>query len=141
MITPRFQYVVQLLLHMFYNILTQYQYIRLFLCSHVRPDRPFNSTYQRLHQVTFVNKFKGHIFYRLLILVEHRIKQHRFKINISLVDGHRLELQFDRTVLYRNTRIDLFDQRHFQIKSRTKNAAELSEDSNYAYSALFYGHK
>ena len=71
MVSPGFQYLIELLLHMLHNIASQRQYICLSFGSNIGTDRTLDGADQSLHQVFFVNKFEGNVFNGLFGLVQH----------------------------------------------------------------------
>ncbi|MNV93105.1 hypothetical protein D3C71_1877550 [compost metagenome] len=114
MISPAFQYLINLVFYMINNFITLGQNVGLTLRRHIRPDRPLDCTYQGLHQVSLVDKFKSYILDGFLVVIKHRIKQHCLKINVCLVLCYRLERKFNRAVLNRNSGMNIFNQGNLQ---------------------------
>jgi len=100
MITPFFQGVIQLFLYLQHDFRSQGKNLGLLFSSYKTANRTLNGSHERGGKTFLVHKFKGHILYGFLLLVEHRKEQHSLKVYICLIDGGCLKLQFNRTVLY-----------------------------------------
>jgi hypothetical protein len=87
------------------------------------------------------DEFERHILDGFLLHIQYGIQQHRFEINIGLVDGHCLEFQLHRAVLDTHTLVDLVEKGDFEIQSRLTDAHIFAQPGDDGDGALVDGEK
>ena len=95
-------------------------------------DRALDGADQCLHEIGLVDELEGDVLDRLLALVDDGVEQHRLEIDVRLVGGDHLELQFDREVLGRDAAVHDLDEGDLEIEPRRQDAPVFTEDGDDA---------